>query len=107
MTIIERKVKTGDLGADIGSDWTNTSAEITGLNIIGDTVQLSPAFNTAVKSYTLTVPEKTKTIQLKAESNKMSRVQYYVGNVEYKMLTDIAVNGETVLISRSTIIERH
>ncbi len=93
---------TGDYGADIGSDWTNASAKFTGLNIVGNVGQLSPAFDTAVKSYTLTVPEDTKTIQLKAEANKSSRIQYYVGNVEYKMLTDIAVNGGTVITIKST-----
>ena len=91
----------GNMGEDIGADWMNTSAKITGLNIVGNAGQLSPEFDTEVKSYTLTVPKNIKAIQLKAEANKMSRVQYYVGNVEYKLFNDIPVNNGTVITIKS------
>ena len=92
---------TSNLGEDIGADWMNTSAKITGLNIVGNAGQLSPAFDNEVKSYTLTVQKNIEAIQLKAEANKMSRVQYYVGNVEYKLFNDIPINNGTVITIKS------
>ncbi len=88
---------TGQLGMDIGSDWTNQSAQITGLKIGNNLGVLSPAFSQEVKQYTLTVPPNTKFVQVEAEANKLSHVRYYVGEKEYKYLNDIPIEHGTVI----------
>lgn len=95
---------TSQMGADIGSDWTNQSAQITGLKIGENFGELSPTFDPQVKQYTLIAPPNTQFVQVAAEANKQSRVRYYVGETEYKYLNNIPAEDGTV-IKISSIFE--
>ena len=68
---------TSQLGADIGNDWNNPSAKITGLNIDPKYGELSPEFSEEEAYYTLTVPADVDKIQVEAlQSNYWAIVTY-------------------------------
>ena len=95
-----RLLYTCGMGADIGSDFYNATAALTGLNVSAGT--LSPAFSADVKAYTLTVDENTDSVKLSAENaNYNSVVTYTVGEVTYKYMRAIPVVNGTVIVVNS------
>lgn len=81
-------------GSDIGGDWNNTSAEITGISVASKYGKLSPEFNTETEEYTLTLFNDIESIKIGVElENYNSSVVYSVGDTEYKYLRDIPVKN--------------
>ncbi len=84
------------LGADIGCDWSNPSAEITGLRFVATYGTLSPAFDQAKTQYTYTVPTSVESIRLLAEpENYWAKLTYSVGEKSYKPMEAIPVSDGT------------
>lgn len=89
---------TSQLGADLGTDWNNPSAEITGLNIEPQLATLSPAFSEEVEDYILTVPAGINSIKLEAlQSNYWSFVTYTSEGQTYKLNQHIPIEDGTVI----------
>jgi hypothetical protein len=81
-------------GKDIGCDWSNPSARITGLSI--DKGTLSPEFSTSVKSYILLVENTVKSVALEAQQeNYCAKVTYSSKGKSYKCLRQIPVTNGT------------
>lgn len=97
---------TCQLGTDIGNDWSNQSAAITGILIDSSYGKLSPAFDLSVKDYTLAVPENTESIKIEAlQENYWATLTYRVGDTYYKLLRDIPVTQGTQIIIESAFAE--
>ncbi len=93
------------LGADIGCDWSNQSAKISGFKFTPDTVKLNPAFSKNVKNYEISVPNGTKTIQVEAlMENYWSEVTYKSGNKTYKFRSEIPVTNGTKITVESKFV---
>lgn len=93
------------IGADIGCDWSNQSAKISGFNFTPDTLTLSPAFSKSVKNYDLRAPEGTRSVQVEAlMENYWSEVTYKSGSKTYKYKSDIPVSNGTVIVIESKFI---
>ncbi len=89
---------TCSMGADIGNDWSNASAKITGINVDAAYGAVSPAFSADVKEYTLTVGENTESVKLSVDNEYYgAEVTYAVGDVTYKYLRAIPVTNGTVI----------
>ena len=96
--VIRWKFTATGYGADIGCDWSNASARITGLLIDSQYGTLSPAFTDGIKKYTLTVNSDVKNIKMEAQQeNYWSTLTYRVGDTYYKLLSDIPVDDGTVI----------
>ncbi len=103
----EFKVEDGDiikwqytcsLGADIGCDWSNPSAEISGIDFMSDYGVLSPDFDQKVTEYTYTVPSSTSSICLEAQQeNYWSIVTYKSNNKTYKPMEEIPVSDGSII----------
>ncbi|MBR5614535.1 MAG: S-layer homology domain-containing protein, partial [Clostridia bacterium] len=94
------------LGADIGCDWSNPSAEISGIKFKSNYGTLSPAFGKDVTEYTYTVSSSTKSICLKAElENYWAKVTYKSGNKTYKAMEEIPVSDGTVITIESSFAQ--
>lgn len=97
---------TCQLGADIGCDWSNPSAKVTGINIDKKYGTLSPEFSSKIKSYTLTVPETVEAVCLEAQlENAWSTVTYSVGKNTYKPLQEIPVKDGTKIVISTAFSE--
>lgn len=97
---------TCQLGADIGSDWSNHSAKITGLKIDKKYGVLSPAFSSSVNNYTLTVPSDIQAVKIEAlQENYWAKLTYRVGSTYYKLLRDIPVTDGTQIVIESAFAE--
>ncbi len=97
---------TCQLGADIGNDWSNGSAKITGLRIDAKYGTLSPKFSDSVSDYTLTVPTNTDSVKIEAlQENYWATLTYRVGDTYYKLLRDIPVSQGTQIIIESEFAE--
>lgn len=90
------------LGADIGCDWSNPSAEITGIRFLSDYGTLSPQFSEEVTEYTYTVDGSFDSVCLSADvANYWSTVSYQSGNAAYKPMEAIPVSDGTVILIES------
>ena len=97
---------TSQMGADIGNDWSNPSAEITGLNIDSKYGTLSPQFSEEEEYYTLTVPSDIDSIQVEAlQANYWAQVTYIADGKQYKLLRDIPVQNGTQIEIYSAFAE--
>ena len=96
---------TCQIGADIGCDWNNPSAEIIGLKF-GTSGTLSPAFDTSVTHYIYTVSASTKFVKLEAElENYWSILTCTSEGVSYKPMQEIPVENGTVIYLESAFAE--
>ncbi len=103
----EFRVEDGDIikwqytcqwGADIGSDWDNPSAEITGLTFEENYGTLSPAFSEDVTDYIYTIPPSVKSICLEAkQENYWAILTYKSEGKTYKPMAGIPVKNGTVI----------
>ncbi len=85
-------------GADIGCDWTNGSAEITGLSFKNNYGTLSPAFNNNETAYVYTIPSTVSSISLEALQENYWAILTYTSNGEtYKPMASIPVSNGTVI----------
>ena len=90
-------------GADIGGNYLETSAAITGLSFTAGS--LSPAFSTNVKEYTLNLPKNASSVKVEAElKDYYTAVTYTLvhggKSVDYKYYRDIPVyDGDKIIIS--------
>ncbi|MBQ7820952.1 MAG: S-layer homology domain-containing protein [Clostridia bacterium] len=90
------------LGADIGSDWQNPSAEIIGISFLKNYGTLSPLFDPDETDYTYTVSSSRKSISFEAElENYWSRVTYEADGEEYKALSSIPIEDGTLITVKS------
>ena len=97
---------TCQLGADIGCDWSNGSAKITGLEIDEKYGILSPAFDPDVEEYTLTVPSDVTAIKVEAlQENYWAFLTYRIGETYYKLLRDIPVENGTEIVIECAFAE--
>jgi hypothetical protein len=95
---IIRWQNTCQVGADIGCDWDNGSAEITGLRFCKNFGELSQAFGKDVTDYTYTVPSSVKSIQLEAiQENYWAILTYTSNDKTYKPNAPIPVQDGTVI----------
>ncbi|MEG1997424.1 MAG: DUF4430 domain-containing protein, partial [Clostridiales bacterium] len=89
---------TCQLGADLGCDWNQPCAEITGIRFKDNYGQLSPAFTQQETAYTYTVPSTVKTICLEGQqANYGARLSYTVGEKTYKPMQAIPVSDGMVI----------
>jgi len=97
---------TCQLGSDIGCDWSNPSAEITGIKFESNYGTLSPSFKNDVSEYTYSVPASTKSISIQAEQeNYWSTITYTADGKTYKASEDIPVSDGTVITIESAFSE--
>ena len=97
---IIRMQYTCSMGADVGNDYSNPSAAITG--IVTEDGEISPAFSADTKAYTLTVGEDTESVRLSVtNANYGSVVTYTVGETSYKYMRAIPVANGTVITVNS------
>ena len=97
---------TCQLGADIGCDWSNPSAEITGINFKSNYGTLSPSFSKDVTEYTYSVSSSTNSICLEVkQENYWSKVTYKSGDKTYKAMEPIAVSDGTIITIESSFAE--
>lgn len=97
---------TCQLGADIGCDWSNPSAEITGINFKSNYGTLSPSFSKDVTEYTYSVSSSTKSICLEVkQENYWSKVTYKSGDKTYKAMEAIPVSDGTTITIESAFAE--
>ncbi len=95
-------VYTCRLGADIGCDWSNPSAEITDIHFKEEYGTLSPEFSEDVSEYTYTVDASVDSVCLSAEvANYWSTVSYQANGVTYKPMAEIPVSNGTVIFIES------
>ena len=91
---------TCSMGADVGNDYSNPSAAITG--IVTEDGEVSPAFSADTKAYTLTVGENTESVKLiVTNENYGSVVTYTADGVSYKYMRAIPVANGTVITVNS------
>ena len=89
---------TCQLGADIGCDWSNASAEMTGINFKENYGVLSPEFDTSVENYTYTIPSTVSSISFEVlQENYWSILTCMVGENKYKPMQAIPVENGTVI----------
>jgi uncharacterized repeat protein (TIGR02543 family) len=89
---------TCQLGADIGCDWNNASAEMTGINFKENYGVLSPEFDTSVENYTYTIPSSVSSICFEVlQENYWSVLTCKVGDNKYKPMQAIPVENGTVI----------
>lgn len=89
---------TCQLGADIGCDWNNASAEMTGINFKENYGALTPEFDTSVENYTYTVPSSVSSIRFEVlQENYWSILTCKVGENTYKPMQAIPVENGTVI----------
>ena len=89
---------TCQLGADIGCNWNNPSAEITGLTFKQNYGVLTPAFSKDVTDYIYTVSPSVKSICLEArQENYWAVLTYKSGGKNYKPMASIPVSNGTVI----------
>ena len=97
---------TCQLGADIGCDWSNPSAEITGINFKSNYGTLSPSFSKDVTEYTYSVSSSTKSICLEAkQANYWAKVTYKSGDKIYRAMETIPVSDGTIITIESAFAE--
>ena len=90
-------------GSDIGNDWFNPSAKITGVRVVSSGAALAPSFSDTVKEYTLRVDGETDTVRLEAlQENYGATLTYRVGNKTYKLLQEIPVIDGTEIVIECT-----
>ncbi|SHI15051.1 protein of unknown function [Sporobacter termitidis DSM 10068] len=95
---IIRWQNTCQIGADIGCDWENGSAEITGLRFYNNFGELSQTFNNDVTEYTYTIPSSVKSIQLEAvQENYWASLTCTSNGKTYKPKAPIPVEDGTVI----------
>ena len=83
-------------GADIGSGWDNQNKALNALT--ADVGELSPAFASDVKAYTLNLPKGTEAVKLTpTAANKNYQVRASVDGTEYKRTQAISVKDGTVI----------
>lgn len=93
---------TCSLGADIGCDWSNPSAEITGIKFKTDYGTLSPSFDELVTEYTYSVPVYVESICLQAEQeNYWTTVTYTSNGRAYRPMEAIDIADGTVITIES------
>ncbi|MCD7947678.1 MAG: DUF4430 domain-containing protein [Oscillospiraceae bacterium] len=89
---------TCQIGADIGCDWANGSAEITGLRFYQNDGALSRAFDEGATEYTYTVPASVTEIRLEAmQENYWATLTYTSNGQTYKPKAAIPVEDGTVI----------
>lgn len=89
---------TCQVGADIGCDWSNGSAEITGLRFYQTFGELSPAFDNSVTDYTYTLPASAEEVRLEAiQENYWAILTYTSNGKTYKPRAPIPVEDGTVI----------
>lgn len=89
---------TCQIGADIGCDWENGSAEITGLRFYQNFGTLSPSFQNDETTYTYTVPSSVKELRLEGiQENYWAILTYTSGGKTYKPREPIPVEDGTVI----------
>lgn len=99
------------IGADIGGDFNETSAAITGLTFSAGS--LAPAFSTGVKDYTLNLPANVTAIKVEAELKDYFTETTYTlvhggKSVDYKYYRDIPVSdGDKIVISTKKTTEQY
>ncbi len=99
---VVRMLYTCSMGADLGNDWSNACADITGINVDASYGTVSPAFSADVKAYTLTVGEDVDEVKLSVDNAYYGAVvTYSVGEVEYKYMRAIPVTNGTVITVNS------
>lgn len=95
--IIDMEYTCQGLGKDLGQWWDTNNPPDTSLKsvqVIGG--ELSKAFDSTVKDYTVNVPYGTKSIQLnQTATNKANNAQIFVGDTYYKRFKDIPVENGT------------
>lgn len=91
------------LGADIGCDWTNPSAEISRIKWGSNYGTLSPAFKKDVTQYTYAVSSSVNSVRLQAEpENYWSKISYKSDDKTYKAMEDIPVSDGSVITIESS-----
>ena len=92
---------TCQLGADIGCDWNNASAEMTGINFKENYGVLNPEFDPSVENYTYTIPSSVSSIRFEVlQENYWSILTCKVGENSYKPMQAIPVeNGTEIKLS--------
>lgn len=99
-------VYTCHLGADIGCDWSNTSAEITGIKFKSNYGKLSPAFDEDIEEYVYTISSTINAISFKIEQeNYWAKATYKVGEKSYKPMEKIDVQDGTIIKVESIFSE--
>ena len=94
------------LGADIGCDWSNPSAEITGIKFKSNYGTLSPSFESDITEYTYSVSSSVSSLCLRAQlENYWARVSYKSGGKEYKAMEAIPVSDGTIITIESLFSE--
>ncbi|MCI8525302.1 MAG: DUF4430 domain-containing protein [Oscillospiraceae bacterium] len=97
---------TCQLGKDIGCDWANPSAKITGFRFQRNYGTLSPAFSDSVQDYIYTIPASVQTISLEAEmANYWSILTCTSEGTSYKPMQAIPVKNGTVITFTSSFAE--
>ena len=87
---------TCELGADLGGSWDNNDKSLTTLSVSGG--ELSPAFDSATHSYTLTLDEGVESIFVTpTAANKNFQVRTTVNGTEYARTAAIPVENGTVI----------
>lgn len=91
-------VYTCSLGADVGCDWSNTSAEIIGIKFKSNYGKLSPSFNKDITEYTYTISSSIDSIALSIEQeNYWAKATYKVSEKTYKPMENITVKDGTII----------
>ncbi len=94
------------LGADIGCDWANPSAEITDIKFKSNYGTLSPDFNKTVTEYTYYVSSSVNSICLQADpENYWAKVTYESAGKMYKAMEPVPVSDGTVITIESFFAE--
>ena len=89
---------TCQLGADIGCDWNNASAEMTGINFKENYGVLTPEFDPSVENYTYTIPSSVSSICFEVlQENYWSILTCKVGENTYKPMQAIPVENGTLI----------
>ncbi|MGI5875169.1 MAG: S-layer homology domain-containing protein [Bacillota bacterium] len=89
---------TCDLGADIGHDAGNPSAEITGLRFAEEYGELTPAFDPEITAYDYQVGGSVTAIALEAEqANYWAALTYSSDGTNFKPMQPIPVEDGTVI----------
>lgn len=87
---------TCQLGADIGCDWNNPTAKMTGVTFQENYGVLTPEFNETVENYTYIIPDTVSHICLEVQQeNYWSTLTCKVGNTSYKPMQPIPVEDGT------------
>ena len=93
-------------GADIGCDWSNPSAEITGIKWGANYGTLSPTFSKDITQYSYTISSATGSVSLQAEQeNYWAKVTYKSEGKTYNAMEPIPVTDGTVITIESSFAE--